>query len=127
MEAPVFKHAVALLVSIFVTTGSYGSAAPELQVDNAVSQCVDIRLGEPVQRAGNYFVDARFLARQELSQCGCTSKVMSYSVEDEHSTIIMYRRFTVESNAAKTLKLGRVGKGSQQQKLMMRIGCAGPQ
>jgi hypothetical protein len=80
-----------------------------------------------VQRAGNYFVDARFLAQQELSQCGCTSKVMSYSVENEHSRIIMYRRFTVESNATRTLKLGRVGKGSQQQKLVMRVGCAGPQ
>jgi hypothetical protein len=127
MEALVFRHAIALLASIFTTAESYGAAAPELQVDNTVAQCIDIRLGEPVVRKGSYFIDARFLLRQELSQCGCTSKVVSYSVEDERSKITQYRLFTVDSEGAKTLKLGRVSVGSRQQKLVMRVGCAGPQ
>ena len=126
MEALVFKQAMTLLVPIFVIAESHGAAAPELKVNNAVAQCVDIRLGKPVLRAGNYFVDASFLARQELSQCGCTSKVMSYSVEDERSKISVYRRFTVSSDAVKKLKLGRAHAGSRHEKLMMRVGCAGP-
>lgn len=121
------RYAIALLALISTTAASYGATAPELQVENTVAECVDIRLGEPVVRKGSYFVDARFLNRQELSQCGCASKVMSYSVEDERSEIIQYRRFTVDSEAAKTLNLGRVNAGSRQQKLVMRIGCAGPQ
>lgn len=121
------RYAIALLALISTTAQSYGATAPDLQVENTVAQCVDIRLGEPVARKGSYFIDARFLTRQELSQCGCTSKVMSYAVEDERSKIIEYHRFIVGSEAAKTLKLGRVKVGPRQRKWVMRFGCTGPE
>ncbi|WP_157696089.1 DUF2195 family protein [Caballeronia temeraria] len=100
-------------------------AAPAIDMDNSVSQCVDVKLDSPVQKKGKLVTHAQISMNRELSECGCTSRQMAYHVVDAKGSLVTHGHFTLLGDTRRQLILGRKDRASAPASLKLWLGCAG--
>ncbi|WP_250481977.1 DUF2195 family protein [Caballeronia sp. NCTM5] len=118
-RATLWCAATALLMPVLC------NAKPTIDIENSVSQCIDVKLETPVQKEGNLVANAHISMNRELSECGCTSRQIAYHVEDAKGNRLARERFTLLGGARRQLTLGRKNRAQANPPLKLWFGCAG--
>lgn len=101
------------------------NAKPNIDLDNSISQCIDVKLGAPREANHRFVTDAHIVLKRELHECGCTSRQVAYLVEDAQRRRIAHERFTLHGDMQRQINLGRSDRTLRNSSMKLMIGCSG--
>ena len=99
---------------------------PSVDLENSAAQCFDVRLDAPKVLKNRYAAIAHISLKRELWNCGCTSRLIAYSVNKTGTDQpFVHERFALRGDVRRQLDLGRRSSMQEDARLKLRIGCAG--
>lgn len=126
---PLFKS----LVAVFLCAISAGQAASgdavEIDLQNGLSSCVDLKPGQVKRQANIVSFDARFNLHQSIGMCGCMSALVNFTASVDVNGIrqkLQQGIISLAREGDRTLILASDQNLIAGQDVLVELSCAGP-
>lgn len=128
-KMPLFRS----LVAVFLCAISAGQAASgdavEIDLQNGLSSCVDLKPGQVKRQANIVSFDARFNLHQSIGLCGCMSALVNFTASVDVNGIrqkLQQGIISLAREGDKTLILASDQNLIAGQDVRVELSCAGP-
>lgn len=126
---PLFRS----LVAVFLCAISAGQAASgdavEIDLQNGLSACVDLKPGQVKRQANIVSFDARLSLHQSIGRCGCMSALVNYTASVEVNGIrqkLQQGIISLAREGDRTLILASDLNLIAGKNVRVELSCAGP-
>jgi len=120
----------AVAVALAALTLPRAASAADIRIENDVSACVDIQLDRPRPYENLTLANATFEVRKPVSNCGCKSAEIGYSVYalvDGHENYVIGGKVGAMRSRQALLVLSPDRRDDDlRHDMKLRLGCARP-
>ncbi|WHS30177.1 DUF2195 family protein [Brucella sp. NM4] len=128
-KKPAFRSLVAVFLCAISTVHTASSEAVEIDLQNGLSACVDLKPGQVKRQANIVSFDARFNLHRSIGMCGCMSALVNYTASVDVNGIrqkLQQGIISLAREGDKTLILASDQNLIAGQDVRVELSCAGP-